>query len=89
MCKKYGAAFFKEGDGQYSVFLVDYNMATCGEDLLEAEKMAKELLELAIETEGNKNPKDIKKVSLEKLYFERTGEKLSDEGLKNACLKLV
>lgn len=70
---RYKVAFYKE-EKAYSVFLVDYDAATCGENLEDARNMAKELLELYIETEGAKTETK-KEVDLEQLYFERTGEK--------------
>lgn len=81
----YKVAFYKEKKG-YSVFLVDYDAATCGENLEEARNMAKELLELYIETEGAKK-ETRKEVDLEKLYFERTGEKVNKDSYEVAHLE--
>lgn len=53
---KYKAGFYKEKKGGYTVFLADYDAATCGEDIEEARNMAKELLELYISRQ--KEPKN-------------------------------
>lgn len=84
---KYGVAFYKE-EKAYSVFLVDYDAATCGENLEDARSMAKELLELYIETEGAKKETQ-KEVDLEKLYFERTGKKAKPEDYETAHLEYI
>ena len=34
--KKYVAAFYEEDGGNYSVFLADYDAATCGDDIDDA-----------------------------------------------------
>ena len=85
----YGALFCKEEDGKYSVFLLDYDMTTCGNNLEESRNMAKELLELAFETYGKRNPKYIYDVNKNELYFERTGEYLKDEELNNSHIELL
>ena len=89
MEKNYGALFCKEKDGKYSVFLLDYDMATGGSNLEEARSMAKELLELAFETYGKRNPKVVDEVDKNKVYFERTGEYLQDEELGNSHIELL
>ena len=89
MERNYGALFCKEKDGKYSVFLLDYDMATGGSNLEEARSMAKELLELAFETYGKRNPKNIDNVNKNELYFERTGEYLQDKELNNSYIELL
>lgn len=71
---KYKAGFYKEKKGGYTVFLADYDAATCGEDIEEARNMAKELLELYIEAEGARKEAGSGS-DLEQLYLERTGGK--------------
>lgn len=88
MERKYGALFLKENNG-YSVFLADYNQATCGETLEEARSMAKELTELSAYSEGHKEAKDISSVDISALYRERTGLELGKFELKNASLEYV
>lgn len=83
--KKYVAAFYEENGGNYSVFLADYDAATCGDDIEDAREMAKDILSIYIEDEGAKEqPKDINEVDLAELYIERTGLKLSDRELLKA-----
>lgn len=89
MERNYGALFCKEKDGKYSVFLLDYDMATCGKNLEEARNMAKELLELAFEIYGRKNPKVVDEVDKNELYFERTEEYLQYEELDNSHIELI
>ena len=86
--RKYGALFLKEDKG-YSVFLADYDQATCGENLQEARDMAKELAELSAYTEGHKEAQDINAVDIQALYRERTGLELGKAELKNARLEYV
>ena len=86
--RKYGALFLKE-DAGYSVFLADYDQATCGETLEEARSMAKELAELSVYSEGHRDAKDISSVDISALYKERTGLDLSKAELKNARLEYV
>ena len=52
--KKYVAAFYEENGGNYSVFLADYDAATCGDDIEDAREMAKDILSIYIEDEGAK-----------------------------------
>lgn len=68
---KYKAGFYKEKKGGYTVFLADYDAATCGEDIEDARNMAKELLELYIEAEGAKK-EAVSGLDLAQLYLERT-----------------
>lgn len=82
--KKYVAAFYEEDGGNYSVFLADYEAATCGDDIEDAREMAKDILSIYIEDEGAREPKDINEVDLAELYTERTGLKLSDRELLKA-----
>ena len=86
--RKYGALFVKEDTG-YSVFLADYDQATCGETLEDARNMAKELLELSAYSEGHKEARDINAVDIQALYKERTGLELGKAELKNARLEYV
>lgn len=86
--RKYGALFLKEDKG-YSVFLADYDQATCGETLAEARSMAKELAELSAYTEGHRDAKDISSVDIQALYKERTGLELGKAELRNAKLEYV
>ena len=86
--RKYGALFVKEDNG-YSVFLADYDQATCGENLQEARDMAKELVELSAYSEGHRDAKDINSVDIQGLYKERTGLDLSKTDLRNASLEYV
>ena len=88
MERKYAALFLKEEKG-YSVFLADYDQATCGENLQEARDMAKELAELSAYTEGHKEAKDINSVDVAALYKERTGLDLAKADLRNARLEYV
>ena len=46
--------------------------------------MAKDILSIYIEDEGEKEPKDINEVNLAKLYTERTGLKLTERELLKA-----
>ena len=82
--KKYVAAFYEEDKGNYSVFLADYDAATCEDDIEDAREMAKDILSIYIEDEGAKEPKDINELDLAELYIERTGLKLSDRELLKA-----
>lgn len=86
--RKYGALFLKEDNG-YSVFLADYDQATCGETLEEARSMAKELVELSAYSEGHKAAEDINSVDIQALYKERTGLDLAKADLRNARLEYV
>lgn len=86
--RKYGALFLKEDKG-YSVFLADYDQATCGENLQEARDMAKELVELSAYSEGHREAKDIEAVDISALYKERTGLELGKAELRNAKLEYV
>ena len=86
--RKYGALFLKESKG-YSVFLTDYDHATCGETLEDARNMAKELVELSAYSEGHKEAKDISSVDIAALYKERTKLELRKDKLKNARLEYV
>ena len=86
--RKYGALFLKEDKG-YSVFLLDYDQATCGENLEEARDMAKELAELSAYSEGHREAQDINSVDIAALYKERTGLELGKAELKNARLEYV
>ena len=86
--RKYGALFLKEDKG-YSVFLADYDQATCGENLQEARSMAKELAELSAYTEGHRDAKDISAVDIQALYRERTGLELKKSELRNAKLEYI
>lgn len=86
--RKYGALFLKEDKG-YSVFLADYDHATCGETLEEARNMAKELAELSAYSEGHKAAEDINSVDIQALYKERTGLDLAKADLRNARLEYV
>ena len=86
--RKYAALFLKEDKG-YSVFLADYDQATCGENLQEARDMAKELLELSAYSEGHRDAKDISSVDIQALYRERTGLELKKSELRNAKLEYV
>lgn len=82
--KKYVAAFYEENKGEYSVFLADYDAATCGENLEDAREMAKNILSIYIEDEGEKEPKDINEVDLAELYKERTNLTLDQSELEKA-----
>ena len=86
--RKYATLFVKEDTG-YSVFLADYDHATCGETLEEARNMAKELAELSAYSEGHKEARDINAVDIQALYKERTGLELGKAELKNARLEYV
>ena len=88
MERKYAALFLKEDNG-YSVFLADYDQATCGETLEEARSMAKELVELSAYSEGHKVAEDINSVDIKALYKERTGLDLAKADLRNARLEYV
>ena len=88
MERKYAALFLKEDKG-YSVFLADYDQATCGETLEEARSMAKELVELSAYSEGHKAAEDINSVDIQALYKERTGLELGKAELRNAQLEYV
>lgn len=86
--RKYGALFLKEDKG-YSVFLTDYDHATCGETLEDARNMAKELVELSAYSEGHKEAKDISSVDISALYRERTGLELGKAEFQSARLEYV
>lgn len=86
--RKYATLFVKEDTG-YSVFLADYEQATCGETLEEARSMAKELAELSAYTEGHKEAKDISSVDISALYRERTGLELGKAEFQSARLEYV
>ena len=86
--RKYGALFLKEDKG-YSVFLADYDQATCGESLEEARSMAKELAELSAYSEGHRDAKDINDVDIPALYKERTGLELGKAEFRAARLEYV
>ena len=88
MERKYAALFLKEDKG-YSVFLADYDQATCGETLEEARSMAKELAELSAYTEGHKEARNINAVNIQALYKERTGLDLAKADLRNARLEYI
>jgi|GEM_PF-2514145 len=88
MERKYAALFLKEDKG-YSVFLADYDHATCGENLQEARDMAKELVELSAYSEGHKEAKDINSVDIKALYKERTGLELGKAEFQSARLEYV
>ena len=88
MERKYAALFLKEDKG-YSVFLADYDHATCGETLEEARNMAKELAELSAYSEGHKEAKDISSVDISALYRERTGLELGKAEFQSARLEYV
>ena len=86
--RKYAALFLKEDKG-YSVFLADYDHATCGETLEDARNMAKELVELSAYSEGHKEAKDISSVDISALYRERTGLELGKAEFQSARLEYV
>lgn len=86
--RKYGALFLKEDKG-YSVFLTDYDHATCGETLEDARNMAKELVELSAYSEGHKEARDINAVDIQALYKERTGLELGKAEFQSARLEYV
>ena len=86
--RKYATLFVKEDTG-YSVFLADYDHATCGETLQEARDMAKELVELSAYSEGHGEAQDISSVDIQSLYRERTGLDLAKADLRNARLEYV
>ena len=86
--RKYGALFLKEDKG-YSVFLTDYDHATCGETLEDTRNMAKELVELSAYSEGHKEARDINAVDIQALYKERTGLELGKAEFQSARLEYV
>lgn len=74
--------------GEYYLFPVrnrgNEDAATCGENLEDAREMAKNILSIYIEDEGEKEPKDINEVDLAELYKERTNLTLDQIELEKA-----
>lgn len=69
--KKYVAAFYEEDKGNYSVFLADYDAATCGDDINDAREMAKDILSIYIEDEGARELADSLTWSFDKFIEEK------------------
>ena len=87
--------FYPESSGAYSAFAVDFGQATSGNTKYKAERMAGDLLNILVDLEeytylkDDKNRKKHWEVDPDELYYEFTGDSLSEEDRKSVYYKYI